>query len=105
MPSPETSRARPAASPTSTNRSPARERAAHAIRVPAKGRERQVGRQPPVAAQPGQEAGEPLADRETAERADADVQEIALGEVPAIAAEIRLGDELGRAVPGCQPAQ
>src|SRR5690606_26365355 len=39
------------------------------------------------------------------EAADADVQKVALGEVPAVAAEVGLGEQLGRAATGRQLAQ
>src|SRR5438093_8320652 len=64
---------------------PSRPAAADRVGVPAEGREREVIGQPPTGAQPRQQALEPAADGLAAERADADVQEVALGEVPAIA--------------------
>src|SRR5262249_22093224 len=56
-------------------------------------------------AEPGGRAGEPLGDRGPGARADADVQEVALGEVPAVALEVGLGEQLGRAVAAREGAQ
>src|SRR5436309_6369127 len=75
------------------------------IRVPAKGHEREVVGQPPPGAEATQQPVEPAADRLAAERAHADVQEVALREVPAVALEVGLGDELGPAVARRERAQ
>src|SRR5881628_817911 len=105
MPSPEMSRASPAASPTRAKRSPPRLAAPDRVRVPAKGLEREVVGQPPAGAEATQQPVEPAADRLAAERAHADVQEVALREVPAVALEVGLGDQLGPAVARRERAQ
>src|SRR5437870_1148924 len=75
------------------------------IRVPAKGREGEVVGQLAGGAETRQQALEPPADGLAAERAHANVQEVALREVPAVALEVGLGDELGPTVAGCERAQ
>jgi hypothetical protein len=51
------------------------------------------------------QAVEPASDRHAAKGADADVQEVALREVPSVAVEVGLRKEFGRAVARCQRAQ
>src|SRR5207247_10947523 len=84
---------------------PPRLAAPDGIRVPAKGREGEVVGQPAAGAEARQQALEPPADGLAAERAHADVQEVALREVPAVALEVGLGDELGPTVAGREGAQ
>src|SRR5207247_1068374 len=84
---------------------PPRLAAPDGVRVPAKGREGEVVGQPAAGAEARQQALEPPADGLAAERAHADVQEVALREVPAVALEVGLGDELGPAVAGRERAQ
>src|SRR5262245_24815044 len=66
--------------------------AADRVRMAAERGEREVGGQPAARAEPCEEPLEAAADGQAAERADADVQEVALREVPAVALEVRLGD-------------
>src|SRR2546422_649701 len=61
--------------------------------------------QPAGGGETRQQALEPPADGLAAERAHADVQEVALREVPAVALEVGLGDELGPTVAGRERAQ
>src|SRR6266704_6369354 len=75
------------------------------VRVPAKGREGEVVGQPAAGAEARQQALEPPPDGLAAERAHADVQEVALGEVPAVALEVGLGDELAPTVAGSEAAR
>src|SRR5438876_148959 len=84
---------------------PPRLAAPDGVRVPAKGREGEVVGQPAAGAEARQQALEPPADGLAAERAHADVQEVALREVPAVALEVGLGDELGPAVARPERAQ
>src|SRR5438094_392451 len=84
---------------------PPRPAAADRVGVPAKGREGEVVGQPPAGGEPRQQALEPPADGLAAQRAHADVQEVALREVPAVALEVGLGDELGPAVARRERAQ
>src|SRR5437867_4387439 len=77
---------------------PPRLAAPDGVRVPAKGREGEVVGQPAAGAEARQQALEAPADGLAAERAHADVQEVALREVPAVALEVGLGDQLGPAV-------
>src|SRR5439155_597856 len=84
---------------------PPRLAAADRVGVPAKGREGEVVGQPPAGGEPRQQALEPPADGLAAQRAHADVQEVALREVPAVALEVGLGDELGPAVARRERAQ
>src|SRR5438552_13456095 len=79
---------------------PPRLAAPDGVRVPAKGREGEVVGQPAAGAEARQQALEPPADGLAAERPHADVQEVALREVPAVALEVGLGDELGPAGAG-----
>src|SRR5436309_10996905 len=84
---------------------PPRLAAPDGVRVPAKGREREGVGQPAAGTEARQQALEPPADGLAAERADADVQEVALREVPTVALEVGLGDQLGPAVAGRERAQ
>src|SRR5690349_13890305 len=84
---------------------PARAAATDRVRVAAERREPDVGGKPPGRAESLEETLEPAADRQPAERPDADVQEVALREVPAVALEVGLRDQLRRPVPRCQRAE
>ena len=101
MPSPLRSRASPAASPTRQKpiaRQPPRRPAPHDVGVAAKRLEGKIPGQAARAAQrlderiapPGQVHARP------GHAADADVQDVPLGEVPAVALEIRLHEQFGR---------
>src|SRR5204862_404980 len=79
--------------------------AANRVGVTAKRREGEVVGQPPAGGESRQQALEPPADGLAAQRAHADVQEVALREVPAVAPEVGLGDELGPAVARRERAQ
>src|SRR6266542_6050682 len=97
MPSPERSRASPAASPTNMKRGPARRPTAHHVGVSLEGLDGHVRGQ---ASGGPQRVDEGLATTRqaavTPTRApDPDIHEILLGEVPAVAAKIRLDVELG----------
>src|SRR5213596_91923 len=84
---------------------PPRLAAANRVGVTAKRREGEVVGQPPAGGESRQQALEPPADGLAAQRAHADVQEVALREVPAVALEVGLGDELGPTVAGRERAQ
>ena len=109
MPSPERSRASPAASPTRQKRGPESRRgacAAHDVGVALERLDGQLGGQPPGRAQSREQARRagaagcrPL----PPVHADADVQEVLLGEVPAVAAKVRLDVELRRVHERPQP--
>src|SRR5262245_21307755 len=79
--------------------------AADRIRVTAERRQLEPGGQAAALAELREQALETAPHGQAPEGADADVQEVTLREVPAVALEVRLGDELRRTVVWGEAAQ
>src|SRR5262249_59235904 len=77
----------------------------HAVGVPPERRQREVVGQATAGAQRGPQALETPPDGHPSERADADVQEVALREIPAVPVEVGLREQLGTAVAWLERAQ